>query len=47
MPRVPPQEEEPLRWLLVDLMAYLAEEINAPRWIRTADGVSVIDDVTG
>lgn len=44
---VPPQHEEPLRWLLADLMAYLAEEINAPRWIRTADGVSVIDDVTG
>jgi len=44
---VPPQREEPLRWLLADLMAYLAEEINAPRWIRTANGISVIDDVTG
>lgn len=39
------QQEEQLRWLLADLMAYLTEEINAPRWIRTADGVKFIDEV--
>lgn len=32
---------------LVCPWAYLTEEINAPRWIRTADGVKVIDEVVG
>lgn len=41
------QQEEQLRWLLADLMAYLTAEIHAPRWIRTADGVKVIDEVVG
>jgi hypothetical protein len=40
------QQEEQLRWLLADLMAYLTAEINAPRWIRTADGVKFIDEIT-
>lgn len=39
------QQEEQLRWLLADLMAYLTEEINAPRWIRTTDGMKFIDEM--
>ncbi len=41
------QQEEQLRWLLADLMAFMTEEINAPRWVRTADGVRFIDEVRG
>lgn len=41
----PPQMEEQLNWLLSELVEYFAAEINAPRWIRTADGVKFIDEV--
>jgi hypothetical protein len=41
------QQEEQLRWLLADLMAFMTEEINAPRWVRTAEGVRFIDEVRG
>ncbi|EAS1759585.1 hypothetical protein BH012_18440 [Salmonella enterica] len=42
----PPQLEEQLNWLLSELVEYFAAEINAPRWIRTADGVKFIEEVT-
>mgnify|MGYP006880513398 CR=1 FL=1 len=42
----PPQAEEQLRWLLAELVDYFASELKAPRWIRTADGVKYIDEVT-
>ncbi|EHR3387256.1 hypothetical protein OOU13_002186, partial [Salmonella enterica] len=41
----PPQLEEQLNWLLSELVEYFAAEINAPRWIRTADGVKFIEEV--
>ena len=41
-----PQEEEQLRWLLAELLEYFAAEMKAPRWVRTADGVKFIDEVT-
>lgn len=41
----PPQMEEQLNWLLSELVEYFAAEINAPRWIRTADGVKFIEEV--
>ncbi len=40
----PPQLEEQLNWLLSELVEYFAAEINAPRWIRTADGVKFIEE---
>ncbi|EDQ6086109.1 TPA: hypothetical protein OTZ44_004495 [Salmonella enterica] len=41
----PPQLEEQLNWLLSELVEYFAAEINAPRWIRTTDGVKFIEEV--
>ncbi|WP_423732594.1 hypothetical protein [Hafnia paralvei] len=32
--------------LLYDLINYFAAEMKAPRWLRTADGVKLIDGVT-
>ncbi|AKE12422.1 hypothetical protein [Serratia liquefaciens] len=40
------ETEKYLSWLLYDLINYFAAEMKAPRWIRTADGVKFIDEVT-
>ncbi|EAN0854145.1 hypothetical protein G6162_004498 [Salmonella enterica] len=37
--------EKHLSCLLYDLINYFAAEMKAPRWLRTADGVKVIDGV--
>ncbi|QWA11516.1 hypothetical protein GTU79_01430 [Sodalis ligni] len=42
---VSPQREKILTGLLFDLTSYFAEELKAPRWIRTADGVKFIAEV--
>lgn len=42
----PSHMEEQLRWLLSELVEYFAAEMTAPRWIRTADGVKFLDEVT-
>lgn len=42
----PPEAEEQLNGLLSELVEYFAAEINAPRWVRTADGVKLIDEIT-
>lgn len=41
----PPEVEEQLNWLLSELVEYFAAEMSAPRWISTADGVKLIDEV--
>ena len=38
-----PETETTLTGLLCELVWYFASDLNAPRWIRTADGVQVID----
>ncbi|HIA2510703.1 TPA: hypothetical protein ACWPY2_002156 [Escherichia coli] len=38
-----PETEKTLTGLLCELVWYFAADLNAPRWIRTADGVQVID----
>ena len=38
-------EEKQLTGLLFELVCYFADELRAPRWIRTADGVKLIDEV--
>ncbi|QWA14149.1 hypothetical protein GTU79_09915 [Sodalis ligni] len=39
-------EMEPiLTGLLFDLVSYFADELRAPRWIRTADGVKFIEEL--
>lgn len=38
-----PETETMLTGLLCELVWYFAADLNAPRWIRTADGVQVID----
>ncbi|EDU6305699.1 hypothetical protein QYO04_000898 [Salmonella enterica] len=38
-----PQAEQTMTGLLAELVWYFAAELKAPRWIRTADGVKVID----
>ncbi|TKI05787.1 hypothetical protein [Martelella alba] len=39
-------EREPLfKGLLFELMNYLSGELRAPRWIRTADGVKILEEV--
>lgn len=38
-------EEKQLTGLLFELVCYFADELRAPRWIRTADGVKFIDEV--
>lgn len=39
------ETEKHLIGLLFDLINYFAAEMKAPRWIRTADGVKLIDGV--
>lgn len=39
------ETEKHLTGLLYDLINYFAAEMKAPRWIRTADGVKLIDGV--
>ncbi|HCL5252104.1 TPA: hypothetical protein N2G30_002228 [Salmonella enterica] len=41
-----PQTAQTIRGLLADLVWYFADELRAPRWLRTADGVKLIDEVT-
>lgn len=41
----PPEAEEQLNGLLSELVEYFAAEINAPRWVRTADGVKFIGEM--
>lgn len=41
-----PKMERTLTGLLCELVWYFAAELKAPRWIRTADGVMFIDEVT-
>ncbi|WP_293545248.1 hypothetical protein [Pluralibacter sp.] len=41
----PPQLEDMLNWLLSELVEYFAAEINAPRWIRSTEGVRLIEEV--
>ncbi|WP_193764583.1 ash family protein [Hafnia alvei] len=38
-------EEKQLTGLLFELVIYFADDLRAPRWIRTADGVKFIDEV--
>ncbi|EED0624678.1 hypothetical protein [Escherichia coli] len=38
-----PETEKTLTGLLCELVWYFADSLKAPRWIRTADGVQVID----
>ncbi|HFO8514310.1 TPA: hypothetical protein ACHK2L_004216 [Escherichia coli] len=38
-----PETEKTLTGLLCELVWYFAADLNAPRWIRTADGIKVID----
>ncbi len=40
-----PDMEPILAGLLFDLVVYFAEELRAPRWIRTADGVKFIEEL--
>ena len=40
------EKEKQLSYLLYDLINYFAAEMKAPRWLRTADGVKFIDEVT-
>jgi hypothetical protein len=35
-----------LAGLLFDLVVYFADELRAPRWIRTDDGVKFLAEVT-
>ncbi|WP_437891393.1 hypothetical protein [Phytobacter sp. V91] len=37
------ETEKYLSWLLFDLVSYFAAEMKAPRWLRTAEGVKLID----
>ncbi|EIH14943.1 hypothetical protein AB08_1484 [Escherichia coli 5-366-08_S1_C1] len=38
-----PETETTLTGLLCELVWYFAANLNAPRWICTADGIQVID----
>lgn len=40
-----PEMESILAGLLFDLVVYFAEELRAPRWIRTADGIKFIEEL--
>ncbi len=40
---LPPETEKYLSWLLCDLVNYFTAEMTAPRWLRTAEGVKLID----
>ncbi|CND06168.1 hypothetical protein [Yersinia pseudotuberculosis] len=37
--------EKQLTGLLFELVSYFADDLRSPRWIRTADGVTFIDEV--
>ncbi|MGK9172800.1 hypothetical protein KXR87_06190 [Yokenella regensburgei] len=39
---LPPALEKTVRGLLCDLVWFFAEEMHAPRWLRTEDGVTAI-----
>ncbi|HIH9433138.1 TPA: hypothetical protein ACYU6Z_000054 [Klebsiella quasipneumoniae subsp. quasipneumoniae] len=41
-----PKMEQTLTGLLCELVWYFAAELKAPRWLRTAEGVTFIDEVT-
>lgn len=41
-----PQLEQTLGGLLYELICCFADQLKAPRWLRTADGVRLIDEVT-
>ncbi|EJA8224451.1 hypothetical protein MUZ84_002891 [Salmonella enterica] len=41
-----PEMEQTLTGLMCELVWCFAAELKAPRWIRTADGVKFIDEVT-
>jgi len=43
--RLSPEMEPTLAGLLFDLVAYFADELRAPRWIRTDDGVKFIEEL--
>lgn len=38
-------EEKQLTELLFELVYYFADQLNAPRWLRTTEGVTLIDEV--
>lgn len=40
------EKEKQLSYLLYDLIHRFVAEMKAPRWLRTADGVKFIDEVT-
>jgi len=40
-----PEMEKILTGLLFELVSYFADELKAPRWIRTSDGVKFIEEV--
>ncbi|EPY7204206.1 hypothetical protein ACXEIO_001078 [Klebsiella quasipneumoniae] len=40
-----PKMEQTLTGLLCELVWYFAAELKAPRWLRTAEGVTFIDEV--
>ncbi|MFG1134720.1 hypothetical protein [Salmonella enterica] len=40
-----PEMEQVLTGLLFELVCYFADELRAPRWLRTADGVKPIDEI--
>jgi len=43
--KLSPEMETTLAGLLFDLVAYFADELRAPRWIRTDDGVKFIEEL--
>ena len=43
--RLSPEMEPTLAGLLFDLVLYFADELRAPRWIRTDDGVKFIEEL--
>ncbi|EEN7281771.1 hypothetical protein G4034_000859 [Salmonella enterica subsp. salamae] len=40
-----PETEQILTGLLFELVCYFADELRAPRWLRTANGVKPIDEI--
>ncbi len=40
-----PEMEPVLGGLLFDLVVYFADELRAPRWVRTADGIKFIEEL--
>ncbi|WP_413721434.1 hypothetical protein ACL2XG_20205 [Sodalis sp. RH24] len=43
--KLSPEMEPVLAGLLFDLVVYFADELRAPRWIRTVDGIKFIEEV--